>query len=72
MYAYLDNITVGEKIKKNITKHLQRFLNVMEKCNITLNKSKCIFFTTCIDMLGYRITNGTPKPDPTNIGNPSF
>ena len=35
----------------------------MEKYNLTLNKSKCIFSTTCIDLLGYRITNGTLKPD---------
>ena len=50
-----------------MTKNLQRFLIVVGKYNITLNKSKCIFSTTWIDLLGYRITNGTQKPDPELI-----
>ena len=40
---------------------------MVEKYNLTLNKSKCIFSATCIDLLGYRITNGTLKPDPERI-----
>ena len=40
---------------------------MVEKYNLTFNKSKCIFSATCIDLLGYRITNGTFKPDPERI-----
>ena len=40
---------------------------MVEKYNLTLNKNKCIFSATCIDLLGYRITNGTLKPDPERI-----
>ena len=67
-YAYLDNITVGKgETQEKHDKNLQRFLDVVGKYNLTLNKSKCIFSTTCIDLLGYRITNGTLKPDPECI-----
>ena len=67
MYAYLDNITVGGKTQVEHDKNLQKFLDVLEKYNLTLNKSKCIFSATCIDLLGYRITNRTLKPDPERI-----
>ena len=40
---------------------------MVKKYNLTLNKSKCIFFAACINLLGYRITNGTLKPDPERI-----
>ena len=63
-YAYLDNITVGGKSQEEHDKNLQRFL---EKYNLTLNKSKRNFSATCIDLLGYRITNGALKPDPERI-----
>ena len=40
---------------------------MVKKYNLILNKSKYIFSATCIDLLGYRNTNATLKPDPERI-----
>ena len=65
-HAYLDNITVAGKTQEKHDKNLQRFLDVVKKYNLT-NKSKCIFSSTCINLLGYEIMSGTLKPDPERI-----
>ena len=56
-----DNIIVRGKTQEEHDKNLQRFLDVVEKYNLTLNKSKCIFSSTCINLLRYQITSGTLK-----------
>jgi len=36
--------------------NLKKFLTVASEYNITLNESKCFYFTDTVDLLGYRIS----------------
>ena len=66
-YAYLDNITVCGKTQQEHDENLKQFLSTAEKCNLTFNDSKCIYSSSTIDLLGYRISKGTLKPDPERV-----
>ena len=47
--------------------NLDRFLAVAKNHNLTFNESKCIYNTDTIDLLGYRIKNGTLQSDPARV-----
>ena len=66
-FAYLDNITVGGTTQQEHDVNLDRFLAVAKNHNLTFNESKCIYNTDTIDLLGYRIKNGTLQPDPARV-----
>ena len=66
-WAYLDNVTVAGKTKEEHDINLQKFLDVAKTHNITLNDSKCFYSTDTIDLLGYRISRGTLRPDPERV-----
>ena len=66
-FAYLDNITVGGTSQQEHDVNLDRFLAVAKNHNLTFNESKCIYNTDTIDLLGYRIKNGTLQPDPARV-----
>lgn len=60
--AYMDDIIVAsESIAEGMTK-LRNVLEVLKEANLTLNLSKCHFFGTCIDYLGYEISSEGIKP----------
>ena len=65
--AYLDDITVCGKTQALHDENLNNFMNVVKKYNLTINYDKCSFNQTTIDVLGYRITNGTLRPDPNRL-----
>ena len=44
--------------------NLEHFLKVAKKDCLTFNNDKCVYSTTSIDLLGYRISDGSLKPDP--------
>ena len=66
-FAYLDNITVGGTTQQEHDVNLNRFLAVAKNHNLTFNESKCIYNTDTIDLLGYRIKNGTLQSDPARV-----
>ena len=66
-FAYLDNITVCGKDQAEHDKNLQRFLLVAKEHNLTFNESKCIHSSNTIDLLGYRIHDGSLQPDPNRV-----
>ena len=66
-FAYLDNITVGGATQAEHDVNLAKFLAVAKEHNLTFNESKCVYSTDTIDLLGYRIQNGTLRPDPERI-----
>ena len=43
---------------------LKEFMNSMVKYGLTLNKNKCLYSLTSIDLLGYTISKGSVKPEP--------
>lgn len=63
IYAFLDDVTICGKSKENHDQNLQKFLNVAEKYSLTLNKEKCKFGMTKINILGYTIERKSIKPD---------
>lgn len=66
-YAYLDNITVCGKTKEEHDLNLEKFLSVARESNLTFNDGKCVYSTTSIDLLGYRIEKGSLRPDPERV-----
>ena len=42
-------------------------MNSMVKYGLTLNKNKCLYSLTSIDLLGYTISKGSVKPDPDRL-----
>ena len=62
-FAYLNDITVCGKTRKEHDKNLQRFLNAFVECNLTLNENKCIYATDDLILFGYHIFGGVVRPD---------
>ena len=42
-------------------------MNSVVKYGLTLNKNKCLYAVTSIDLLGYTISKGSVKPDPDRL-----
>ena len=42
-------------------------MNSVVKYGLTLNKDKCLYSLTSIDLLGYTISKGSVKPDPDSL-----
>ena len=60
-FAYLDNITIGGFDKADHDCNLKMFLDAASKINLTFND------VTEIDILGYRISQGSIRPDPERL-----
>ncbi|KRZ58467.1 Retrovirus-related Pol polyprotein from transposon 17.6 [Trichinella nativa] len=63
-FVYVDNVTICGMNQEEHDKNLNRFGEVAEKYNETLNKDKCEFTKTQIKLLRCIIEQGTLKPDP--------
>ena len=63
-FAYLDDIIICGVDRAQHDSNLERFLKIVEDLSITLNKDKCVFSTSVIDYLGYRISHNSLTPDP--------
>ena len=57
-FAYLDDITVCGRTRKEHDKNLKTFLKAAEDCNFTLNENKCLYATNTIKLLGYKSLMG--------------
>ena len=53
-FAYMDNLTVCGKDNKDHDENLDKLLTAAKADNLKLNKEKCIFSTTSIQLLGSR------------------
>ena len=42
-------------------------MDVAQKYNLTINRSKCTFRKDTVSVLGYQIGDGTLKPDPNRL-----
>jgi hypothetical protein len=62
--AYLNDILIYSKTKKEYIKYVTVILKVLEKANMRINKAKNMFHVQRVNFLGYVfITNGV-KMDP--------
>jgi len=66
-FAYLDNITIGGFDKADHDRHFKKFLDATSKINLTFNDAKSVVAVTEIDILGYRISQGSISPDPERL-----
>ena len=66
-YAYLDNITVGGVTAEEHDKNLLAFLKASQEENLTFNDQKTVKRVTEIDLLGYRLSMGSIRPDPNRM-----
>ncbi|KRX52142.1 Retrovirus-related Pol polyprotein from transposon 17.6 [Trichinella sp. T6] len=63
-FVYVDNVTICGMNREENYENLNRFREVAEKYNLTLNNDKCEFTKIQIKLLGHIIEQGTLKPDP--------
>ena len=63
-FVYLDNITVCGITQEDHDSNLNRFYEIINLYNLTLNKEKSIISVQQINMLGFMILEGVVKPDP--------
>jgi len=66
-FAYLDNITIGGFDKADHDRHFKKFLDALSKINLTFNDAKSVVAVTEIDILGYRISQGSISPYPERL-----
>ena len=66
-FPYLDNVTVAGVVQADHDRNLAAFLEMTKQRNRTLNASKSIHSVPVIDILGYRISHNSIKPDPERL-----
>ena len=65
--AYIDNVIICGQNQAEHDLNLKEFMNSLVKYGLTLNKNKCLYSLTSIDLLGYTISKGSVKPDPDRL-----
>ena len=66
-FPYLDNVTVAGVDQADHDRNVTAFLEVIKRRNITLNESKSVHSVPVIDILGYRLSHQSIKPDPERL-----
>lgn len=66
-FAYLDNVTVTGHNREDHDRNLKALLNAARIEGFTLNESKSVYAVTELDLLGYRVSHNTIKPDPERL-----
>ena len=66
-FAYIDNVIVCGHDQKDNDENLRRFIDAVDKYNITLNKDKYSFGPNKINQLGYTVSNGSMAPEPEQL-----
>ena len=67
IYAYINNVTICGQNQAEYDLNLKEFMNSVVKYGLTLNKNKCLYLLTSIDLLGYTISKGSVKPNPDRL-----
>ena len=60
----MDNVNIFGDNQEEHDINLKAFGEGASKTNLTLNEQKCIFSVEKINLLGYRISHNSFKPDP--------
>ena len=64
-YCYVDDVIIAGRDSKDHKTNLDAFMKMVGLYNITLNEKKCFFNQTVIRVLGYEVSEGILKPDPS-------
>lgn len=65
--VYLDDVIIPSKTTEEGVQVLNRFLRLLEKCNLTLRYDKCNFLHENIDFLGHRIDENGIRPGKSKL-----
>ena len=63
-FPYLDNVTIRGVDEADLKQNNLAFQEMVRRRNITLNNVKTVQNALSIDILGYRISQNSIKPDP--------
>ena len=66
-FVYIDNVTVCGHSQEQHDENLRKFMEAVERYRLTLNKDKCVFSKSSVNLLGYLIEQGTLMPDPERL-----
>ena len=66
-FPYLDNVTIGGVDEADLKRNYLGFQEMIKRRNITLNNAKTVQNALSIDILGYRISQNSIKPDPEQL-----
>jgi hypothetical protein len=59
---YVDDLIIYSDNESDHIRHLEIVFDVLTKNNLTIEASKCEFFQTSLEFLGYQVGNNTIKP----------
>jgi hypothetical protein len=65
--VYLDDLTIHSKTFNEHIEHIKTVLTVLRKAKLKLNKKKCLWLASSIQLLGHIVSGGTVKMDPAKI-----
>jgi len=66
-FAYLNNITIGDRSQQEHYENLFAFLQVAKIVHLTFNENKSIISVTEVYVLGYCVSHKCIKPDPERL-----
>ena len=66
-FPLVDNITICGCDDDEHYENLKLFMEAAEKERLTFSEEKCVFHVNTIDLLGYRISHDSIKPDPDRL-----
>ena len=66
-FLFVDNITICGRDDEKHDENLKLFMEATEKERLTFSEEKCVFLVNIIDLLGYRISHNSIKPDPDRL-----
>ena len=65
--AYIDDILVFSRIREEYTAHLRAVFGRLRKYSLFVKLSKCEFYASQVDFLGYRINADGISMDPSRV-----
>ncbi|CAI9720228.1 Hypothetical predicted protein [Octopus vulgaris] len=66
-FPFINNLTICGKDQNGRDKNLEKFEMAAKSEGFTMNEDKCVYSTTTLDFLGYRISHTTLSPDPERL-----
>lgn len=67
LFVYMGDVVIYAKTIEEHNQKLNSFLKRVNKYNLTLEPSKCLFLLKEVTYLGHVITQGGVKPDPKKL-----
>ena len=66
-FLFVENINICGHDDDKHDENLKLFMEATEKERLTFSEEKCVFLVNIIDLLGYRISHISIKPDPDRL-----